>query len=101
MGDQDGPEYAVINMKPRTKKLLEGLLFLFLGIGLASYSIYDSLDGSFIAASKYGANKILSITDGKNTYWLAVGFRVLLGLVSAALGILSISEFKKAKNPYD
>jgi len=88
-------------MKPRTKYLLEGIFLMLLGVGLAAYSIYDSLDGAFIAGSKYGISNTLSISNGTTGYWLAVGFRVVLGCLGVVLGVLAFRDFKKAKNPYD
>jgi len=88
-------------MSIRTRKLLEGILFLLFGLGLVLYSIYDSLDGSFYAASKYGLGNTLSIIDGETGYWLAVGFRVFLGFIGIILGILTLNNFLKTKKPYD
>ncbi len=88
-------------MTPSNKKLLEGIFFIILGSILAIYSIYDALDGTFIAGSKYGLSNTLSITDGSNSYWFAVGFRVLLGFLGVYLGLDLIKEHKKLKNPYD
>ena len=92
---------CAINVKPRNKKLLEGIFFLLLGLCLATYSVYDSIDGSFIAGSKYGLSSTLSISDGSSGYWLAVGFRVFLGALGIVLGLLAIKDFKQSKNPYD
>jgi len=87
-------------MKPRTKKLYEGILFLIPGAGLITYSIYDSHDGSFIAGSKYGISNTLSITNGQISYWFAVGFRIALGCLGIYFAVLALTDFKKSTIPY-
>lgn len=88
-------------MNNRTKKIIEAFLFIILGTGLVVYSIYDSLNGTFYAGSKYGPGSTISITDGITEYWIAVGFRVLLAALSIGLGISTIRDIIKTKNPYD
>ena len=88
-------------MNTRTKRTIEAIIFISLGIGLAAYTIFDSLDGSFYAGSKYGSGNTLSIENGETGYWFAVSFRVLLGSLCIYLGLLSIRDIKKNKNPYD
>lgn len=70
------------------------------GFLVSAWTAYDSIDGTFYLASKYGAGKVMYLQCGEFEYWLVVSAICGLGIILSIMGAGELRKARAYKEPW-